>query len=939
MKMNTISTTIKFGLAVGIIILAGTFITKNRSHKPLQEVPVVKEGLRGKIAGRFQQEFDMTRDPKTNTVPTERLMAARAIAEEKRALKAASAFPVYWEERGPDNIGGRTRGLIFDASDNTQKTVWAAGVAGGIWKTTNIDASPPGWTKVDDLFENLAITTIAQDPTNSNTLYFGTGEGFGNQDAVAGLGIWKSVDGGVTWEVLSSTFGNNSFRLVNKIVIDATGQLYVATNGGGVQFSNDNGVSFSQVLGNGLFANTNNANDLEIATNGDIYAGMRADGIYKLTNGMGSWTALTNNLPTSNFGRVELTTAPGTPQTVYVAFADTTTLNNGGCLGIFRSTNGGNTWAARTVPGNIGTQCWYDLIMAVDPNDASRVWVGGVRLFVSADGGNNWTQANVDHSDQHAIVYRPGDSDEMLLGNDGGVERTLAGSVGTPTFSPRNDGYNVTQFYAMDVHPTSGSNEMIGGTQDNATPVYSSAGLGSTSCVLCCCDGGWAHIDQDDPSIVIASTQNGSFNLSTGGTGGAFNNIVPGNNARRFITPSTYDSDNDILYVSDVQGTYIRVTDIGGANTLTVQAVPGFGTSLVSALAVSPNTANRVFMGLGNGDVFQIDNADVDGGITATNLNTPINAFLSSIVVENGDDQHIVITYSTYGVVSIWETTNGGTNWRNVEGNLPDMPVRWVLFHPFDPEQAIIATELGVWTTSDLTELNPDWQPTNGYGLANVRVDMLVYRPSDNLMAAATHGRGVFSTDYFGMLADCQPNLNLSGIITPGIYVVSEILTTDGTVEGATAVILQAGEMVVLEPDFTAEIGSDFWALILPCDLNGSFTNEDDQYYLKLPDESGTLIDDIEAKEPLTKETEKLKCYPNPTQGIATVEYNLNEDKTLRVVVMNARGQLKDVLADGYFDAGLQRFQWDTNGLESGLYFIQAQMESHSVTEKIFVVK
>ncbi|KAA3621913.1 MAG: T9SS C-terminal target domain-containing protein [Bacteroidetes bacterium] len=943
--MKNLSKIIKAGLGVSILILAGAFfLDEPMSKKEEEKEPYVfkKRPKQERIAGRYQQEFLMTRDPKTNTVPTERLIEAKAISDEKLALKSAESFPVYWEERGPDNVGGRTRGLIFDANDPTQKTVWAGSVAGGLWKTTNIDASPPGWTKINDLFENMAITSIVQDPSDPDIIYFGTGEGYWNQDAVAGLGIWQSLDGGDTWDVLPFTLGNSNFAWVNKVLVAANGDIYAATSTGGVQFSDDGGTSFSKILGNGIDGCiTDRADDIEIASNGDIYAGMRNDGIFKRASGASNFGKQTTGLPTSGYGRVEITSAPSDAQTVYVAFADTTSANSGGCLGVFQSTNGGTNWNTKTVPGSIGTQCWYDFIMAVDPNDDSRVWLGGVRLFVSDNDGDDWTQANYDHVDHHAIVYRPGDSDEMILGNDGGVERSTNGSAGTPSFTPKNDGYNVTQFYSVAMHPTSGSNEMLGGTQDNATPVFSASGIGSTTCVLCCCDGGWAHIDQDDPSIQIASTQDGSFNLSTGGSGGAFNNIVPADaDARFFITPSDYDSDANMFYFSDAVDTFGRVSDIGGTNVLTFQPVPAFNNARVSAFEMSSATDDRVFMGLSNGMIFQIDDADMPGGITATNLNAPAVGFTSSIDVEPGNDMHIIITYSNYGVQSIWETTDGGTIWRNVEGNIPDMPIRWVMFHPFDPEQALVATELGVWTCADLTVTNPDWQPTNGFGLANVRVDMLAYRSSDHTIAAATHGRGMYTTDYFGMLANCQPNLNLSGVIAPGIYTAEEVLTTDGTVQGATAVILQAGEMVVLEPDFTAERGSDFWALILPCAPPGSFAPDEGQYYLKMPDESGETAEEIEDEEEITKEpVSRIKCYPNPAQTFATVEFELEQATDIRIVVMNARGQMVDVLADGFFHEGVQKFPWDTNALESGLYFVQAQMASHAVTEKVFVVK
>src|SRR5690606_13120969 len=120
--------------------------------------------------------------------------------------------------------------------------------------------------------------------------------------------------------------------------------------------------------------------------------------------------------------------------------------------------------------------------------------------------------------------------------------------------------------------------------------------------------------------------------------------------------------------------------------------------------------------------------------------------------------------------------------------------------------------ELGVWSTDDLDGVNTQWWPTNNFGLANVRVDMLQYRPSDHLVAAATHGRGMYSTDYFTLLNTCVANLAVPGAIAPGIYMAEDVVSSDGTIAPETKVIFQAGEYVSLTPNFWAQQGSDFWA-------------------------------------------------------------------------------------------------------------------------------
>ncbi|MEL7338920.1 MAG: hypothetical protein AAGM67_00435, partial [Bacteroidota bacterium] len=182
------------------------------------------------------------------------------------------------------------------------------------FKTTNIGANDPQWQPINDLFENLAISAIVQDPTNANTMYFSTGEGWFNIDAMQGLGIWKSDDGGANWAQLASTANNAFFRYTQDMKIDANGVVFAATQGGGLQRSTDGGTSWTRVLGSGLSGATNNsAADIEIASNGDMYCTLgvqSAGGIYRSTNGGLSWTELTSGLPSSNFERIELAVAP-----------------------------------------------------------------------------------------------------------------------------------------------------------------------------------------------------------------------------------------------------------------------------------------------------------------------------------------------------------------------------------------------------------------------------------------------------------------------------------------------------------------------------------------------------------------------------------------------------------------------------------------------------
>ncbi|RMG59530.1 MAG: hypothetical protein D6722_22155, partial [Bacteroidetes bacterium] len=156
----------------------------------------VRYDLRTRAEEAARQEFLRTMDPALGDVPRERLLLAYQELQRRAQNSQRAAIPnLVWRHRGPANVGGRTRALIVDANDGTGKTVWAAGVSGGLWKTTDITAIEPVWQEVDDFFANLAITCMVQDPANPLIMYFGTGEGFYNSDAVRGDGIWKTTDG------------------------------------------------------------------------------------------------------------------------------------------------------------------------------------------------------------------------------------------------------------------------------------------------------------------------------------------------------------------------------------------------------------------------------------------------------------------------------------------------------------------------------------------------------------------------------------------------------------------------------------------------------------------------------------------------------------------------------------------------------------------------
>ncbi len=700
----------------------------------------------------------MMKDPALGYVPAERLLKAKQYRDQLWQSQNNAALPgVSWKPLGPKNQGGRTRALLIDANDATGNTIWAGSVGGGLWKTTDITAAEPAWAPVDDLFANLAISSIAQDPSNTQVMYFCTGEeGYFNGDAIRGQGVWKTINGGTTWAQLAST-NNANFNACQKIVVNSTGVIMVATSTG-LRRSINGGTTWTKVLGTALGiigAVSNLCYDVDIAANGDVYATLYGT-VHKSTNAGATWAAAQTLGITAS--RIELACAPGDANYVYALVENGNVVN-----GILRTIDGGTNWTSRTEPDDADpgipnadfsrSQAWYDLTIAVDPNNRDVLMVGGVDLFKSTDGAGTWTQIAhwyggfgfpYVHADQHNIVYKPGSSSIAYFTNDGGVYRTANANVAAPTIADKGTNYVTAQFYSCAIHPTALTSYFLAGAQDNGSHQFTQGVVQNTTEVTGG-DGAFCHIDQDQPQYQFTSYVLNDFYRSNN-SGATWTNVVT--SGGDFISPTDYDDLNNRMYMNDVAGGYRRWDNPQTGSTFAGVSVAAFGGGNVSAVKVSPNTANRVFFGLDNGRVVQVDNAHT-GTPTSTNISTGLpGAYVSCIEVETGNDNHLLVTFSNYGVNSIWESINGGTSWTSVEGNLPDMPIRWALFNPNNNDQAVVATELGVWSTDNLSGGATNWGASNS-GLANVRVDMLQLRTSDKLVVAATHGRGLFTSDIF----------------------------------------------------------------------------------------------------------------------------------------------------------------------------------------------
>ncbi|NCA85634.1 MAG: T9SS type A sorting domain-containing protein [Clostridia bacterium] len=745
------------------------------------------------------QDYFMTVDPATGAVPRHRLMDAYQYA--RTATQSRNDVQLQWEGT-PVEMGGRTRAIMYDPTDLQHKKVWAGGVTGGLWFRQDITNNNSLWQPVDDFWSSLSISCIAYDPNNPNIFYVGTGE---SQTALityressgVGQGIWRSTDAGTTWNMIESTL---PFEYINDIVIRdeaGTSVIYAAVASGiyhdtvhqsqpsdGVFRSSDFGMTWDQVMPD--IPGTEKPymiSDLEITAGGRIFAGtvqnVEIQGgaviLYSDYGAAGTWTVyddmvqqILNNSYYNIPGRVVLAAAPSDPDIIYAAIGAGFVNNNNGFnyyygRYILKTTDAGENWTSIPIPDDeYAKLAWHAFVLKVAPNNPEMLYAGGLDLWKTNNSGSTWQHITdwalmyygggdeYVHADQHAIAFNPGNPSQLICSSDGGVFYTNTALSTYPVFQEKNHNYNTLQFYTCDIIPQPGGTLYCGGLQDNGTLLYQDEPL-SINHMIDGGDGAFCFFD-DDPQLLITSVYYNSYTFYLN-----WNYLDSYNdNSGVFVNPADYDTKNNILFAN-------RVNFVGGYSNqlLRIDGIPdNFDVDVVplqtneegyfSHVRVSPYApagTSVLFLGSQTGRLYRADNAQnsVPQVTEFTNDDMPVG-YISCIALGQSEDE-MLVTYSNYGVQSVWQSKDGGESWRDVEYNLPDMPIRWAEYHPQNDAQVILATELGIWTTNNINADPVVWQP-NAEGMANVRVDMLTLRAADNTVLAATHGRGLFTAEF-----------------------------------------------------------------------------------------------------------------------------------------------------------------------------------------------
>ncbi len=779
-----------------------------------------------------------------------------ALANEKTSANFSN-----WNSLGPGNVGGRTRTLAINPS--SPDTMYTAGVAGGIWKTTNGGSS---WSPLNDLMNNMAVTTIIIDPNNHDTLYAGTGEGFFNIDAVRGDGIFKSTDAGLTWTHLDTTSNNPDFHYVNKLAINShnPNQVYTATRAG-VFRSIDGGASWVKTLASNnihdvgcldLQIRTDNPNVL-ITSCGSFYQST----VYRSTDGGNSWSSV---LTEPSMGRVSLTIAPSDQDVMYALSATNYSTPGNyrfGLHAVFKSTDSGATWVAtvRNSDSNkLNTvlltnvlyayfnncngssdiyinQGWYDNIIAVDPIDPNIVWAGGIDLFRSDDGGTNWgiasywwtnnSSASYAHADQHGIYFHPdydGSTNKTaFFSHDGGLSRTLDARASTQTnpcnapassgfeYTSLNNNYAVTQFYHGLAYPD--GTTFFGGTQDNGTIRGTTSG-GMIWSEILGGDGGYVAVDPDNTNNLFAESQYRNLVKSVNG-GSNFNQAVSGisesTNNFSFITPYILDPNNpQILWIG---GKTLWKT-IDQANNWFQASTTDMLSRSASAWAVAIGDSNYVAVGDENGEIHYTTNANSTNSSTDWPSSQPANGVISSLTYAPNDKKVLYATYSTFGQDHIWKSTNSGASWTAIDNRgsangIPDIPVHTLAIDPSDSTRLFAGTDLGIFVSNDG---GSNWAVENT-GFTNTVVENLQIIQSDSIstLFAFTHGRGAWSTT-LATSTDTTPDafsFTDQTDVERSTPITSNAITVSG-INSAAAISVNNGEYRINNGSFTSTTGT-----------------------------------------------------------------------------------------------------------------------------------
>lgn len=679
--------------------------------------------------------------------------------------------PSSWT-RGSYNPGIGRINAVAQALGDTN-TLYIGAPAGGCWKSTDAGQT---WAALTDDFPALGVSSIAIDPTDKNIVYIGTGDDDGND--TQGAGMYRTADGGQTWNEVQANSAILFGASVNKIIIDPNNNKVIwAASSTGCYKSEDSGLSWTLLIGGAW-------RDMEMHPTNPSIVYLTNKDFYKTEDGGLNWIRYQVGLPTSqSINRAEIAVSAATPDVIYYLCGEE---GNSSFYGLYKSTNKGASFTLRANSPNLfdyskdGSdasrgQSNYDMALAVSPTNANEVYVGGINVWKSSDGGGNWvlqthwalnnnpTHPYV-HADIHTIDFF---GNNLYVGSDGGISRsTNAGS----SFQDLSPGVSISQFYHFDV---SAQNPYLlsGGTQDNGSNLIRNGNAHHIRGG----DGMYNLISPDDSMTLYSSAQFGGFSRSRNGGNGFRGIFKPWRGNGPWVTPMAINPQNTKTVYALFNSNLIVSYNEG--DTTSILGYPPSNPRSYALLEMCAGDTMHFYTGDRDNLMHSGDYGQTWQSIMPAN----VSAAPTDICVHPTKPGYIWITFS--GIAAgqkVFGSIDTGKTWTNLSKNLPNIPINCIAVDTANDNMLYVGTDAGVYYAS---ELSHNWQPHMN-GLPNVIVRDIIVTQSIGKVRAATYGRGIWEAA-LKTSAAVKPTANFSANTS------AAFCSTDSVVFTNTSLALQ----------------------------------------------------------------------------------------------------------------------------------------------------
>ncbi|HBY21307.1 MAG TPA: hypothetical protein DEG71_09950 [Clostridiales bacterium] len=811
------------------IIIGSIYNQKQKYDQKMEKDGPMSFGTKNIPSSRLGYDLMRFKSPLTNTIPLniryQELLFGKTLP---KSSNLKSGLNINWKQRGPYNVGGRTRAIAFDVND--ENIIMAGGVSGGLWRSENGGMSFSKLTNPETIH---SISCIAQNKRKgkTNVWYYGTGEYYAlvgpTPEGFSGNGIFKSIDGGKTWKHLESTisntpttlYNNGDFDFIWKIIVDnkdSINDVVYAALFNGIYRSADGGDSWTAVLG--LHPNETNYSDfVDIAQTSDgvLYATLSSGGIdkgiWRSTDGI-DWTNISPDFMPNSYRRTCIGIAPSNENIVYFVSETPGEGKNNHSVWAYEYLGGNGDgqdgkWDDRSANlpeynctiyydfefGNYSTQSSFDMFIKVKPDNENVVFLGGTNLYRSKDGFRSDTmtswiggyKCNLDHPsdynypnhhpDQHDLIFYPSNSNSMLSANDGGLYKTN-NCIDSVFWIPLNNGYVTTQFYTVAIESGNGhSDYVIGGMQDNGTWGTNSLDSKKAWKNLLGGDGSFCHITKNRKYLYMSWQTGKTFKYEIDDSLNVIaktridakkNNEAP----YLFINPFLIDPNNENIMYMACNAYIWRNNDLSQIELINDEINPidtnwkylkngntGYTGAFITAMEMPLYPKDLLIYGASDGQIFYIED------IWATSpkrvkINTSIipYGYISSISANKYNGDEIIATLSNYELKSVFYTKDRGKTWESISGNLEENPdgtgkgpsvLCSAIYPTNDKTYYFVGTTIGLFYTTDLKGDETVWIQEGSNTIGNVVINMIKTRSYDGMIAIATHGNGIYTSN------------------------------------------------------------------------------------------------------------------------------------------------------------------------------------------------